>query len=446
MSRRSPVALIITLLAVSAHFACQKIQEPVPTPTTDQWRRVQENLLAEAPEPTVSVGAVFGDSVRLIGWDIEPAEVEVGEEFELVLYWEVLQEVPDRWHIFVHFDSNTRQNFDHEAVEGIYKSVYWQPGDIISDRIEGTLDSATEPGAVNVLVGLFRDDERMDVTDPGSGTVEADGRLTTGSFEASWDPPTYLVRYASTPIRLDGRQTDAAWRAASSTGEWVHPANGEGPESGMRTSGKLLWDAEYLYVSMTASDFDVWATMSERDQHLWEEEVLEFYFDGSGEGRNYVELQVNPLNAVFDAVFPSAEERDLDSAKAVDLVGLETAVNISGDLEDRENRDRSWTVEARIPWASLPGFESGSPAPGRRARANFYRYDRPEGEDARTVAWSPVGSGTFHRPDRFGELTFAAPPREAVQDGSGEGSGATTGVRPNLRRTPPNLRPTRNVE
>lgn len=440
MSRNITTTLIVALLVVPLLVSCQKRQEPVPTPTTDQWRRVQENLLTEAPEPSTAVGAVFGDSVRLIGWEMVPPSVEVGAEFELVLYWEVLQSVPERWHIFVHFDSNTRQNFDHEAVEGIYKSVYWQPGDIITDRVRGTLDQATEPGDVSVLVGLFRDDERMEVTDPGSGNIEADGRLTTGSFAASWEPPTYLVRYASTPILLDGRQTDAAWRAASSTGEWVTPATGDDPESGMRTSGKLLWDDEYLYVSMTASDFDIWATMTERDANLWDEEVLEFYFDGSGEGRNYVELQVNPLNTVFDAVFASAEGRDLEQAKSVDLEGLETSVSVSGNLEDREDRDRSWSVEARIPWASLPGFASGPPAPGRRARANFYRYDRPDGEVARTVAWSPVGSGSFHRPDRFGILTFAAPPRAVEAEGSGEGSGEAANLEVPIRRARPNLR------
>jgi hypothetical protein len=206
----------------------------------------------------------------------------------------------------------------------------------------------------------------------------------------------------------------------------------------MRTTGKLLWDEEALYISMTATDSDVWATLTERDANLWDEEVLEFYFDGASDGRNYLELQVNPLNTVFDAIFTSAESRNLEEARASDLEGLETAVAVVGDLEDREDRDRTWTVEARIPWTSLPGFASGPPAPGRRSRANFYRYDRPGTDPARTVAWSPVGAGTFHRPDRFGILTFAAPPRDVVE-GSGEGSGEGSAVR--IRR--PGLRPGR---
>ena len=440
-----PISAAVALVALSTlvvSFGCQKVQEPVPIPTTDQWRRVQENLLDEAPDPSHVVGAVFDDRVRLIGWDISPEAVEVGQEFELVLYWEILQPVEERWHIFVHLDSNTRQNFDHEAVEGIYKSVYWQPGDIIRDQISGTVEQGTEPGDVTVLAGLFREDERMAVSDPGTGVIEEDGRLSTGTFAATWEPPAYLVRYASTPIRIDGRQTDAAWRAASSTGEWVNPSSGADAESGMRTSGKILWDEEALYISMTATDFDVWATMTERDSNLWDEEVLEFYFDGTSDGRNYLELQVNPLNAVFDAVFATSEGRNLEEARSVNLDGLETAVTVSGDVEDRDDRDRSWSVEARIPWASLPGFASGPPAPGRTSRANFYRYDRPGDDPARTVAWSPVGSGTFHRPERFGVITFAAPPR-AVAEGSGEESDEGSGEENSIRIRRPGLRPGR---
>ncbi len=432
------LAAAFTLLALCG---CQKIQEPAPIPTTDQWRRVQENLLDEAPETAHPVGAVFNDAVRLIGWDVEPEEVEVGEDFEITFYWEVLQPLDQRWRIFVHLDSNTRQNLDHETIDGVYTSLNWQVGDIIRDVVPGTLEQGVEPGDVTVLAGLFRDDDRMEVTDPGAGTVTEDGRLAGGSFTASWDPPTYLVRYAGTPVSIDGRPTDAAWRSASSTGNWVNPSNGETAEPGLRSTGKMLWDEEYLYVLMTATDTDIWATMAERDSNLWDEEVLEFYFDGAADGRNYLELQVNPLNTVFDAVFASATERNLEEARAVNIEGLETAVFVSGDIEDRTDRDRSWSAEVRIPWTSLPGFASGPPAPGRRSRVNFYRYDRPEGDSARTAAWSPTGSGTFHRPERFGVATFAAAPRPPTPtDGSGEGSAEEAPIR--LQR--PQLRPPRN--
>jgi hypothetical protein len=37
---------------------------------------------------------------------------------------------------------------------------------------------------------------------------------------------------------------------------------------------------------------------------------------------------------------------------------------------------------------------------------NFYRYDRPSNGEVNTLAWSPIGGGSFHKPERFGVATF----------------------------------------
>lgn len=441
-----PIAIALCLLVLSA---CQKRGEPLQLPTQDQWRRIQENLLAEAPTPMHDASAVFADHFRLIGWDVEPETVEIGESFAMTFYWEVLKPLDERWQIFVHLDAGgQRQNLDHEAMGGTYPTQQWAEGEIIRDHVTGVLDTALPAGDVEVFLGFWRGEDRLEITDPGSGRVMEDGRLRVGAFPAAWTPPSLEIRRATAPIAIDGRGTDRAWSRAQRTAAWVNPVNGESVEGGDAWA-KLLWDDANLYVLMHARDPDVWATLTERDANLWDEEVLELYLDPNGDGQDYLELQLNPLGTVFDAVFPESENRDLASARAVDIEGMVTAVHVSGSVDDRTDADRSWSAEVRIPLASLPGWEAFEPGADAEVRLNLYRYDRPADVDGPvTSAWSPVGPGSFHRPARFGVGTFVGRFGEGTTglppslDGSGEGSGDAVATpelsgQRGLRRLPP---------
>lgn len=426
-----PAIRATLLLALATSLAsCQKRAEPVPTPTQDQWRRVQEAMFDEAPTVAHPIDAVFGEMVRLIGWEVEPTSLEVGERFTLRLYWEVLQPTSRRWHIFVHLDGEGRQNLDHEAIHNGYPSVYWSPGEIFVDEVRGELDPRVGNGTIRLYAGLFAGDDRMPISRAGEGVVEADGRLFIGTVDSAWKPVEYRVRRASGTIRIDGQLDEPAWRRAPQTEKWVNPSDGS--EAALETWARVLWDDEALYVGIYAEDSAISATMTERDQHLWEEEVVEIYLDPGNDGRNYLELQINPNNAVFDAVFARATQRDVESASRFTLEGLESAVHIDGTLNDDSDTDRSWTAEVRIPWTSLPDIEEHLPiANNAQIRANFYRYDRSRGATATHFAWSPVGPGSFHQPERFGTLIFTGAPRRVVRvndetpPATPEGSGET---------------------
>lgn len=415
---------LFVCLACLLAVGCQRRGDPIQLPTQDQVRRIQESILDEAPEIAVPVGAVFDNRFRLIGWEVEPASVEVGTEFALTLFWEVLEETDERWQIFVHLDvGGQRQNLDHEAIDGGYPTQRWRQGDIIRDRVPATLETHMPPGNVEVFLGFWKGEDRLPVSDPGSGQVMDDGRLRVGSFPGTWEPPRLEIRRATSPVRLDGRGTDRAWSRAQRTPAWSHPSTGERVEGGDAWA-KMLWDDTYLYVLMHARDPDVWATFTERDANLWDEEVLEFYFDGSGEGQNYLELQVNPLGTIFDAVFPRPDNRDLDAARSINLEGLEVAAHVSGTTDDRSDADRSWSVEVRVPLTSLPGLAPTPPGDGDEVRLNFYRYDRPADQDGpTTAAWSPVGPGSFHNPPRFGVGVFRGEAGGGTPGTPAEGSG-----------------------
>ena len=185
------------------------------------------------------------------------------------------------------------------------------------------------------------------------------------------------------------------------------------------------------------------------DDKLWEEEVVEVFIDPDGDGRDYLELEVNPLNTVVDLSVQQLTptwEADMDW----DIAGLQTAVRTHGTVNDSLSQDQGWTVEIAIPWdAMAPTIGGGGrPNPGDTWRLNLYRIERKAGREVMLqirslwkqiealsgdggeseaaslheqlsqlsahfdnqteyTAWSETHQRGFHHPERFGVVQFA---------------------------------------
>jgi cellulose/xylan binding protein with CBM9 domain len=201
---------------------------------------------------------------------------------------------------------------------------------------------------------------------------------------------------------LDGK--DTAWAPASSV-QWGPP--------GYETTFHALWTPEALFLRFDARDPSPWHTMTKRDEHLWEEEVVEIFLDLARSGRNYYELEVSPANVVCDVLMiqPSPDKK---SDLGWNLAGLETRVvpfHAPGG-------QKGWTVLAKLPFAGLRTLPSAAavrlpPQAGDRWRFNVFRIERPGGkghpeQGAIEAAWSPTGQPSFHVPAAFRDFVFAA--------------------------------------
>jgi len=215
---------------------------------------------------------------------------------------------------------------------------------------------------------------------------------------------TPRYRLASTtadPVRLLAGD-DEAWRAAA-TITW-----GTAPWT---TAFRALWSATALHLRFDAADERPWHTMTRKDEHIWNEEVVEIFLDPAGTGLGYAELEISPVNVVCDLVVRTPAPK-VDSDPAWDLYGLQTNVvpwRAPGSGPD------GWTALAVVPWpafASLPSKARALPPdPGDEWRFNVYRIKRPGGPQQPELnvahhAWSPTGQGSFHVPSAFGVLTF----------------------------------------
>jgi len=159
------------------------------------------------------------------------------------------------------------------------------------------------------------------------------------------------------------------------------------------TELRIAWDAEELRVLFHSHDTNPWATLTQRDGPLWEEEVVEVFLDPTGDGECYFEIEVNPLNTVLDLVL-----RRNRSGYKKDL-----SWNCESFRSSVAHTSVGWATEMSIPFRSLA---CDLPRQGTIWRANFLRIDRPPNRDRELSAWSPTHRPTFHAPERFGELLF----------------------------------------
>ena len=216
------------------------------------------------------------------------------------------------------------------------------------------------------------------------------------------EKPSYTV-WPTTAERAALLAADESAWASVATIVW-------GPAA-YHTRFRAAWSGEGLYLRFDVTDPSPWHTMTRKDEHLWDEEVVEIFIDPDRSGRDYYELEVNPANVVCDLrmIAPWPDKKgDIDW----NLEGLETRVHPLGGA----GGTAGWTVTAFLPWKGLRPLPSTAkvslpPKPGDSWRFNVFRIERPGGpkspeKDAVFAAWSPPSGDSFHDAGAFRDLVF----------------------------------------
>ena len=217
------------------------------------------------------------------------------------------------------------------------------------------------------------------------------------------ETPLYRAGRTLDAIAIDGTADELTWTAYEGIGPFSNIRGGPVET----TRSVVAWDDDNLYVLFVCVDKEAWGTMTNRDDAIWNQEVVEVFLDPDGDSKNYMELEVSPNNVVVDLMVPAPGGGSADDWKKWDMEGLQSAVKIQ--------KGEGWTVEIAMPWASLG--RSGvteKPSVGDRWRVGLYRIERPGGAadpetGRRFLAWSPT-ERSFHEPHRFGTIEFALRP------------------------------------
>jgi len=233
------------------------------------------------------------------------------------------------------------------------------------------------------------------------------------------------LRVSSAPV-IDGVLGDAAWRGVPWSDPFVDIEGDPKPAPSLRTRMKLAWDERYLYVAAILEEPHVWATLTERDAVIYQDDDFEVFIDPDGDRNGYYELEINALGTVWDLFLVRPYRDGGPALHGWDIAGLESAVSVDGTLNDPGDVDRGWSVELAMPWTALAEAAPGrrGPRPGETWRINFSRVDWDmDVVDGRYVkrtdpltgkplpehnwVWTPQHAIDMHRPEHWGYLTFS---------------------------------------
>lgn len=207
------------------------------------------------------------------------------------------------------------------------------------------------------------------------------------------------------PVVIDGKLDEHIWQKSQTVSLCENNSGNPVADSALMTSVKTCYTDDYLYVAFVCNDPDIWSNFTQRDEHLWEEEVVEVFLDTDAEENTYVEIEVSPANVLFDSYIVDPVNIDVAATAQFDLAAIKTAVSVEGTLNKRDDRDTRWTTEISIPIAEVL-HDGAEFTPGSTVwRINFYRGNADAGMAPVNYAWSPTGA-RFHKPELFGRLKF----------------------------------------
>jgi hypothetical protein len=399
---------LVPVCAFSLIAGC--VEQTADAPSEDDIKQAHENILSTAPTPKFPSGSELEDKLVYLGMDVDVDAITPGKAFTLTHYWQVKKQVPEGWKLFVHLEApdskKSHLNADHVPINGKYPLHYWKPGEIIRDIHRVSVPQNWPANAVEIYVGLWKGPVRMKV-DKGQHDTEnrvMAAKLPVSNGKEIEKKKLIAKKVKNGVIKIDGKLDEKEWKDAPSTGDFVRTMDGLATPD-QKTQAKVLWDDKNLYVAFNCEDKDVWATMDKHDDKLWTQEAVEMFIDADGDGKTYVELQVNPKNATFDSYLPAYRKNENDWNSK-----MKTAVKVDGTVDKRDDTDKGWVVEMAIPLEDAMGKEKTMknvpPKVGTEWRVNFFRLDSPAGRPTLGTGWSPPMVGDFHALDRFGVLIF----------------------------------------
>ena len=238
----------------------------------------------------------------------------------------------------------------------------------------------------------------------------------------------YVSYRVATPIEIDGRIDDDAWKKVPWTDPFVDIEGDVRPRPRFQTRAKMLWDDTYFYVAALLEEPHVWGTLTKHDSVIFHDNDFEIFIDPDGDNHEYYEIEINALNTEWDLLLRKAYRDGGPAQNEWEIPGLKTAVHIDGTLNNPSDTDQSWSVELAIPWKALAEF-AHRPAPprdGDQWRVNFSRvewlheivdgkYRKVPNTPEDNWVWSPQWAIDMHRPERWGYVQFStAAPGKAV--------------------------------
>ena len=207
-------------------------------------------------------------------------------------------------------------------------------------------------------------------------------------------PSMRAVRTPQPPV-IDGQVTDAEWGAADSASDFVQQLPATGAAAVYRTVVRLLYDADFIYVSAVNYDPTPGLAITAGLQHDFvssNSDAFAVALDTYLDRRNSFLFIVNPKGAVRD-------EQTYDDSRTI-VEAWEGVIDVRTATVRMPSGDSAWTVEMAIPLRTLR-FDGARPV--QEWGMNFLRRVRRVNESS---YWAPLDRQyRLHRMSKGGTLT-----------------------------------------
>ena len=217
--------------------------------------------------------------------------------------------------------------------------------------------------------------------------------------------PRYTIRHVTTPIEIDGRLDEAAWKAVPSVGAFQFPWFKQGQRE--QTDARLLWDKQNLYVAFRCTDAHIWGVHTRHDDPVYRDDCVEVFTSPNPDHReSYFNIEMNVRGAFLDRHHPEGPEKK--PPFNWNAQGVKIGITIQGTLNNDKDHDRSWTLEAAIPLANFK--KAAKHTPPHHGDIWYMNLNRLGGEtNPQFSQWSPGKTKTpqFHAPQYFGRVVFS---------------------------------------
>ncbi len=104
-------------------------------------------------------GTKFGESMELLGYTIDNAQLNPGDTLTFKLFWTSTAPANNYWSVFSHLvDAKTGEvvgQHDKVPYDGVYPPNRWWPAQIIDDQYEIHIPEEVSPGAYHINVGMY---------------------------------------------------------------------------------------------------------------------------------------------------------------------------------------------------------------------------------------------------------------------------------------------------
>ncbi len=177
---------------------------------------------------------------------------------------------------------------------------------------------------------------------------------------------------------------------------------------GKDTRIRLKWSPDFLYVAFVCTDNDVFCTRTRgHDEDLHNEDVCEIFIDGTGDSRQFIEIQTAPSGENLDKIYVYSADvssgpdgRVLEPIRSRDCWGF-LEWDMEGLVTAASTNSAGWCAEMAIPAKFVVKRRGASQfSSGMELRANFVRYDhdmQPSGKrNFVQQNWFPVIVGNPH--------------------------------------------------